>query len=147
MINQERIRENAEVSISGHVLAFDWMKWGTPGKPFRIAKIWTWHLLYMNLDGCSPTTMVGAANTEMEKARHGWTTSSKDHVHEGKRKLGSIDALSQPGSIPLNSHCIWEHLPKSPTDWHIVHFNLNVFFSTVLPNMFVERIMTKIFFE
>jgi len=95
----------------------------------------------MKLDGCSLTTTLGAPYVEMEKARHGWTTSSKDHVHEDKRKLGSTDAFSQPGSIPLNSHCIWTHLPKSPTSWHSVHFNLKVFFSTVLPNMFVESLI------
>jgi len=133
--------------ISGYVLAYDWMKWGTQGNPFRRDIIWTQHLLYMNVDDCPPTMTLGAPNMEMEKARHGWTTSSKAHVHEAKRKLGSTDAFSQPRSNPLNSHCIWACLPKSPTGWHSVHLKLKVFFSTLLPNTFVERIIKQIFFE
>jgi hypothetical protein len=129
-----------------YVLAYDWMKWETPGNPFRRAKIWNQHLLCTNADDCSPTTMLGAPNMEMEKARHGWTTSSKAHAREGKRKLGSTDAFSQPQSIPPNSHCIWARLPKSPTGWQSVHFKLRVFFSMLLPNMFVERIIKQTFF-
>jgi hypothetical protein len=79
--------------------------------------------------------------------RQGTIKPHQDHVRDGERKLGSTDAFSQPVSIQLNSHCIWAHLTKSPTGWHNVHFNLKVFFSTVLPNMFVERIITQIFFE